>query len=597
MEPAMDAIPQSQRLFLARVATGLVQGIVLYLLYHAVDAQAWPATSRLLFAPLVLVWIYTPLILTLSLGEMPWAKAAVWTAIVAATLALLGWCDIWQAWPQDWVFWPKPHVAPTILPSAALFVFGGGGLFIAQALVIGGHQDQRFMARYPTHFDVAWKQAVQLALAALFTGAFWLLLWMGVNLFDLIKLGFFHRLIRHEWFSIPVVTLAAASGLHLTDIRPALVRGARTLLLALLSWLLPLITLIVSGFLASLPFTGLAPLFGFGHASGLLLIASAALIVLINAAHQDGTAQPPKILRLAGTLAAALPLPMVLIAGYALWLRVDQYGWTTGRVAVAACTVVALAYAGGYLRAAIARGPWLARIEQWNFTVSLLILVVLIALATPLASPLRIGIADQLARLQDGRTLPAKFDFQYLRREGGRYGLNALNQLAADGHDADFHARAREAAKTEPLYAQTAIAADMAARITVWPRGSKLPAGFAATDWSKVPVYERAGCMNSNSTQGCEAVLADLDRDGKPEVLLFSAGEWGIHVFHDNGKGWVAAGQMRQPEKCPAFLDALRQGKFDLVPPQPDWRELRVGTTRLGLVRSYVVERAPPCAH
>jgi hypothetical protein len=593
----MDAVAQSQRLFLTRLAIGLIQGLALYLLYRAADSQSWPATRGLVFAPLLLVWIYSPLVLTLSLGEMSWRKAALWTAATIVALAILGWSDNWQAWPQEWVFGPKPHLAPTIAPSFALFLFGGVGLFIAHALVMGGHQDRRVMARYPTHFDVAWKLAVQLALAALFVAAFWLLLWLGASLFDLIKLDFFHKLIAHEWVAIPVITLTAAAALHLTDIRPALVRGARTLLLALLSWLLPLIALIVAGFLVSLPFTGLAPLWAFGHASGLLLTAAAALIVLINAAYQDGTAEPPKILRLAGTIAAALPVPLVLIAGYALWLRVDQYGWTASRVAVAACVVVALSYAIGYLRAAVARGPWLDHIEHWNFYVSLLILALLAALLTPIASPQRIGVSDQMARLAAGKIPPAKFDFGYLRREGGRYGWNALNQLAAGGHDASFRAKARAAAQTEPAYARTAVAPNMAAHITVWPHGQKLPAGFSATDWSKVPVYERAGCMNRDDTGGCEAVLADLDGDGKPEVLLFSAREWGIHVFRDSGTGWVVAGQMRQPEKCPAFLDALRQGKFDLVAPQPDWKELRIGTTRLAMSRPYIVDRTPPCPH
>ena len=93
------------------------------------------------------------------------------------------------------------------------------------------------MAKYPTHFDVAWKMAVQLALSAAFVGAFWLLLWLGASLFALIKLDFFRKLIGHEWFAIPVTTLAASGALHLTDIRPALVRGARTLALTLLSWI------------------------------------------------------------------------------------------------------------------------------------------------------------------------------------------------------------------------------------------------------------------------------------------------------------------------------------------------------------------------
>src|SRR6202034_120999 len=140
----------------------------------------------------------------------------------------------------DWDYAPNPAYPsprPHILPSAELFLFGGAGLFIAQAVVVGGHTDDRFRASYPTHFDTAWKIALQSALAGLFVGAFWLLLWLGAGLFQLIKLDFFQRLIRHEWFSIPVTAMAVAGALHLTDIRPVLVRGARTLLLTLLSWL------------------------------------------------------------------------------------------------------------------------------------------------------------------------------------------------------------------------------------------------------------------------------------------------------------------------------------------------------------------------
>src|SRR5262249_25527016 len=163
--------------------------------------------------------------------------------------------------------------------------------FIAHALILGANADRRLVAKYSTHFDIAWKMAVQLALGGAFVGAFWALLWLGAGLFALIKLEFFRKLIEHPWFAIPITALVAASALHLTDIRPVLVRGVRTLALTLLSWLLPVISLIVTGFLVSLPFTGLAPLWSFGHASALLLVAAAALIVLINAAYQDGDAE------------------------------------------------------------------------------------------------------------------------------------------------------------------------------------------------------------------------------------------------------------------------------------------------------------------
>lgn len=113
------------------------------------------------------------------------------------------------------------------------------------------------------------------------------------------------------WFSIPTSTLATAAALHVTDVRAGLVRGVRTLVLVLLSWLLPLMALIGAGFLVGLVFTGLEPLWKTQHAAAILLSAAALLIVLLNAAYQDGHPEraAPKILHYAGTLAALLLFP------------------------------------------------------------------------------------------------------------------------------------------------------------------------------------------------------------------------------------------------------------------------------------------------
>ena len=73
-------------------------------------------------------------------------------------------------------------------------------------------------------------------------------------------------------------------------------------------------SLIAAGFLASLPFTGLEPLWKTKAATALLLTAAAHLIVLINAAYQDGEDAPPLILKWAARIAGLLLIPIGLLA-------------------------------------------------------------------------------------------------------------------------------------------------------------------------------------------------------------------------------------------------------------------------------------------
>jgi hypothetical protein len=149
----MEKIFQGQKLFVVRLTIGLLQGLALYFLSSAVDDKVWPATQGLLFAPLLLGWLFIPTLLISALGEMPWRIALLWAAIALFVTAGLAAFDNWSSWPQDWAYsnvW-RPHV----IPSAKLFFFWGAGLFIAHALVLGGYADRRFMATYPTHFDTA----------------------------------------------------------------------------------------------------------------------------------------------------------------------------------------------------------------------------------------------------------------------------------------------------------------------------------------------------------------------------------------------------------------------------------------------------------
>src|SRR5690606_33754989 len=188
-------------------------------------------------------------------------------------------------------------------------------------------------------------------------GVLWLILWLGSALFMLVKLDFLRHLLTRPWFSVTVTAFAFAVALHVTDVRPGIVRGIRGLLLVLMSWLLPVATLIVGGFVVSLPFVGLEPLWATRHATSVLLGATAVLILLINATFQGGELGPRivRVLRIVARIACLLLLPMVAIAIYSLSLRVQQYGWTADRVIAAASLLVAACYACGYLWAAAQR--------------------------------------------------------------------------------------------------------------------------------------------------------------------------------------------------------------------------------------------------
>eukprot|EP01032_Pedospumella_encystans_P000177 gene177-195_t len=70
---------------------------------------------------------------------------------------------------------------------------------------------------------------------------------LGSGLFMLVKLDFLKLLLREAWCNAPVLCFAFACAMHITDVRPAIVRGIRTLLLVLMSWLLPVTVALLAG--------------------------------------------------------------------------------------------------------------------------------------------------------------------------------------------------------------------------------------------------------------------------------------------------------------------------------------------------------------
>jgi hypothetical protein len=587
---------------LVRLATGLAQGLVLCLLYSAAEVEAWPATHGLVFAPLLLAAGFVPIIVLNGVGNMRPRSLLIWAGAAALLLAALAMHDIDRgaddANSRVWGLFFSHQSSLAIWPSPLLMIFAMAGLFIAHALVVAGDAERRVIASYPAYFDAAWKHGVQLALSVIFVGLFWLVLELGAGLFKLINIDFLQRLIGHRWFALPATTLALACALHVTDARVGIVRGIRILVLTLLSWLLPLMALFVLGFLASLPFTGLAPLWGTRFATALLLTAAAALVFLVNATYQDGAVEhaPPRLLRHAGSLAALMLLPLVAIAAYALALRIIQHGWTSDRIIATACLVVGACYALGYSCAVLWPGPWLARVAACNIVTAFVVLGELLALFTPLADPARIAVASQVARLESGTIAPDTFDFAYLRFDGARYGKAALEKLSAaeEGPQApEIRRRALTAMQMKNRWEQQRIAAtpqQLAANLTVYPAGRMLPESFLKQNWAAISPAAPACLLSANAAPKCEAIVMDIDGDGSDEILVLEP--WRAVVMADDGHGgWRAAGQLDGPIHCEPVRAALRAGRFEAIPPR--WRDLRIDGMHLRFVATPENVRCP----
>lgn len=564
-----------------RIALGVAQGVLLYALYSSWNAKTGLATQPLLFVPALMLAGFLPIIAVSGIGHLSRRNLLIWLAALAVILSGLGVYDAWRADLSSLL--PSASTGsgmdgrPELLPSATLFLLAVAGLFIAQAMMLAGDADGRRIATYRSYFEMAWKLLVQLLFATLFTGLFWLVLETGNALFSLIKLDFLGKLLERSWFNIPVTTLAFSSALHLSDVRPQIVAGIRKLLLTLLSWLLPIATIVIGAFLLSILATGLEPLWQTRRATHVLLGAAALLVVLINTVYQDGnhlTTRSHRFFTACLRVACLLPAPLVLLAVYSLGLRVAEYGWTVSRVAAATCALVAAMYAAGYALAALSARDKLQRIASTNVLASFAILIVFLALLSPLADPARIAVADQLHRLAIGKTVPQRFDFHFLRFDGARFGVQELKRLSEQKNGAypvAVEEKARSALAGTNRWDREEfdeIAPDAAKNIRVHPAGRQLPKEFIAQDWrNDKQRWSLPACMTRGDRQ-CDAYLVKPDPSGTEQVLVFDGNSMPA-LFAWSGVGvWQLAGKLMATPSC---IDELKKtaerGSLNWQPP------------------------------
>lgn len=551
-----------------RMAIGLVQGLVLYVLYQHFTEETWLAHHPMLFRCLALTALFIPPLAISSLSHMRARKLGLWLLLLTALIVGLAIYDFWRGdfgtWLRDPALnaWQKNTLAH-LEPSPHLIVLLVLGLFIAQAMALASDHDRRWIASYRSYFDRAWKLALQITFASLFHTALWIILFTGAQLFKLVRLSFLETLLVKPWFVIPVTAMAYSAALHLTDVKPAIVANLRKLLLTMLSWLLPLAVLIVTGFLVGLGSTGLQPLWETRHATAVLLGSTALLVVLINMVYQDGlsdAAPPARLIAWSLRLACVLPLPLVVLAAYALGLRVSQYGWTPDRIYATLCIAVASIYALGYL-AALRRPVHLDAMAPVNVGASFAILGLLVLILTPLADPARLAVADQLARLRAGQITPQQLDMKFMRHDGQRYGVRALDEIARS-QDPQLASISEEAKRTlASEHAWDVVQAEESrprpgANVQMHPKGTPLPAAITEKDWPiMVGGIMTPGCLRSQ-TQECDAYLVTPPGAARAQLLLIDQSNLPTLMAEDARDQWQIVGTFPISRSC---LGKLRE--------------------------------------
>ena len=550
----------------AVVVVALVQGLVLRWLHHLSEGGAgtWSELSFLL--PAYACTVAVPLTYYLLRSKLGGRARA-------AALALVGVVLGGTAWYVGWVNGPVGGLYPSTQGAVFLFLaLAVLGWFVALPFLSLGVRGSATPDGYAALFDEAWRLAITLAFAMVFTHLFWGLLSLFVALFEAIHVSWPRELVWTESFAYPATCVASSFAIGLTDVQPEMFRALRRLLLTVLRWLTVLLAAIVLLFLGTVIVEGVTTLWSTHFAAAGLIGTSIMLITLYNTVYQDGreTGRLPRAL--AWPVRAALIVGPAL-AGLAFWalaLRIDQHGVSEDRLQAIIVVVILSGYLLGYSLVAIAgaRAPFTVR--HVNVVMALVMVATLVVIHSPVVDLKRVATSAQLERLTAEGD---KLDFHYLRFQLGRYGLQELEELTRSPSETVAELAKRAQAETDwrnfPIFGRRPFADDRArflARFEVYPRDATLPDDLIDVlhDLYRRQRW-RLQCVDAGAP--CLALLVDLDHDGQAEAVVPLVGDGSVYTRVADG--WLKVGELqsglyRTPD---ALRPELLAGKTQPLPP------------------------------
>jgi hypothetical protein len=584
--PTQQTAPPASRqpplLLILLAATA--QGVALWFLIGAAQDAAWPAAHPGVYAGLLTLAVFlVPTLYALAEWTHRWHA---WAAFGGAAVVLLvvGFHSGAALQPPNGRVPGGPPLEVTHFLTTFMLMFHA--VPFAQCALAEG----RWRWHYARLFEYAWRNALRLALAGLFAGVTWLLLWTAAQLFEMLGIRFLMVVLFDEgrFFWLPLA-LAFGAGVYFAENSERLMLAARSLVLALLKWLAAAAALILVLFSVAL-LIKTPELFASDtrviSATWLLWLA-ALNIYLYNAGFQDGSDAQPYPRLLARLLRYATPLLLLIsvLAAYALLVRVVAYGLTVARVWGLLVAGVTVLYAAGYVLAARRAAPWMAGMARVNTIVAAVLVATLLLMLTPPLSPQRLTAASLEVRLLAAGANVDINKLRMLKNDTGRYGETSLRRLASSENtavDASLRSAAASAFKSESGDIELSRAPETVA-LTVFPSGAVIdePLRAAVARWWRVRDYPDA----CRSQEPCPALVIDINADGVNEAVLFGPNNWAVFRLTDGR--WAIEGLTSYPcigmSDCDGrrVVERLRAGDYELVKPQTI--QLRVGEWRFDM--------------
>jgi hypothetical protein len=608
---------EGPRSFALVVGIGALQGLLLWWLSGALTDRTWPATSAAWYTTLLLSVVFLPPIIY---GLSPWAgRPRTWILVAVAGLLLVG-AGVHHGRHIELMPITEPSGGVAAFPLALLaLVFLFHAVPFAQVYLDTG----RWRPDYSLLFSHTWRNALQLALAGLFTGVFWILLRLGLELFDMIGIHTPKALFSEDpRLSLLVAAIVYGVGFHMAGSADRLLLALRQQVLTLLKWLALVATLILVLFTVALVMRAPSLIAEHKHVvrASWLLWLTIITVYLYNAAYQDGRNPEPypavagKILR----YAAPLLTLMSGMALYALIVRVNAYGLTVARIWALLVALIALGYATTYAWASLRPGPWMGGMGRANVGVALALLAALALLLSPALPPEQLAARSMAWHLANDPRAITSENLRALRFESGVYGIEQLQSLASartsngvlrtlvtstlavqrpypwrdiatprvDGGALVFETFPTGSVVDEEL--RTAITSGMSAYFPAYLGPEVDP------DSRPVPKLDANGNLLIRSAEctakaPCPVLFIDLDNDRNPEVVTFYSGF--PHAFRQQDSHWSPLElSLAKSTPCSSCSDArlmaeLRSGHYQTL--NPEWKTLEIGGKRWAVVSEH----------
>ena len=565
----MDSAEISRTTRLGMIFIGLLQGALCYLLmtYLVPHNDGW-----LFYGMPATIAITSALLLTV----VSFKQRALWYWMALIFVVVLA-MSVWLKWQvEDSDKWRQHEV----------FMFYGWRLLLMAMLALPWIQYSlhvsREQARYPHFYRQLWLNALTLLIVFVANGLFWLVLLLWSEMFKLVGIPFFSTLFFDtDWFGYVAFGLITALAVVLARTQSRLVTAVQKLLTFIATGLLPLVALLALMFILTLPFTGLEAISQRVSAAGLmstLTLRLLRLMAIVREPQKEALPYPGALRYLIKCSLIVAPIYM-LIAGWSLWVRIQQYGWTPERLYGVLVVVVLLVWSFGYLASNLPRGRNPLELQgPVILGVSLLALGLLVLLSSPVIDAWRISVSSHMGLYLSGKIKPDQVSLYMLDHSGkpGRAALEALQKDVAFNQDSKRRRDLNSLLQGSRDPVKELTATQLVSKVVIAPGSEKPDDAF----WTfvKAQGYRITSCAEQNA---CVLVSQDLNADGHPEQVLYAFGDGESLVFGMQKNKWDLLAVARLPEgfNKDKLLQAVANQQLGSAP--RIWRDITIDGKRL----------------